>query len=436
MERSTSAAVRLPGTMARSSVRSRGSRRISRTTLRLAPLLPLYLIVTAITQPWGVLAGDEGSFLDYSHRLLHGHYAAPHTMDPGSFLWHGPGTPALLAPFVALHVPLGAMRFLMAPLLFGAVLVFHRLLRFRLAPRAALIGAYAFGLYLPFYQPLRGLHKEPLAILLVAMAFLALSRYLAAGRRRHLVLAGLAFAALVMVRLEYGWVLIVMLLGGAVWWALRRSSPAPRRTVAVMAIALLGCVPWLAYTYSLTHQPLYWGNSGGISLYWMSPTGSGETGQWHAAHTVFESQRFVRYRPFFTRLRALPPLERNAEMERVAKLNMRAHPAAYVRNLAANAARLWFLVPFWPRQAWGLLIIYWVFGAALIASSCWAAVRLARDRRGLPAETIPIAAFAVIALALHLLPSADPRMTLPVVPALIWLVAYAAARRRRQLVES
>jgi hypothetical protein len=399
------------------------------TTRLLAPLLVLYVAVTAIAQPWGVLAGDEHDLLAYAQRILHGHYADLGTTNAIAFLWHGPGTPFVLAPFVALHVPLDAIRFLMAPLLFCAVLVFHRLLRVRLAPRAALAGAYALGLYLPFLAMLSAVHKEPLAILLVAAGLLGLSRYIASGGRRYLALGGLSLAGLAMVRLEYGWVLIALLLACGGWWALRRSSPAPRRATAVAALAVAGCIPWLAYTYSLTHKPFYWGNSGGSSLYWMSPTGPGETGQWHAAHTVFQQARFARYRPFFEHLRTLPPLERDAAMQSTAIANIRARPAEYARNLAANAARLWFLVPVWPRVAWGALALCWIFNGPLLLASAWAAATLIRNRGRLAPETFPIAAFAGIGLLLHLFPSADPRMLLPLVPALVWLIAQAAAVR-------
>jgi 4-amino-4-deoxy-L-arabinose transferase-like glycosyltransferase len=389
----------------------------------------VYLAVTAIAQPWGAVAGDEQDLLWYARSILAGHYAAPHTMDAIRFLWHGPGTPFVLAPLVAAHVPLEAMRFLMAPVLFGAVLVFHRLLRVRYSPRAALAGAFALGLYLPFLPMLTAVRKEPLAVLLVASGLLGLSRYIARGDRRYMALGGLSLAALVMVRLEFGWVVIALLLACGGWWALRRSSLAPRRATAVAALAVAGCVPWLAYTYSLTHKPLYWGNSGGSSLYWMSPTGPGETGQWHAGHTVYRNAKFARYRPFLRHLQTLPPVARNAALQNTAIANIRAHPAEYARNLAANAGRMWFLVPFWPRQAWGTLALCWIFNGLLLLGSAWAAATLFRNRLRLAPETFPIAAFAGFGLLLHLFPSADPRMLLPMVPALAWLIAQAAAVR-------
>ena len=410
--------------------RERGAARLAaRPWLALAPLLPLYLLLVALEQPGPGYAGDEGSFVVHAERILDGGYADPARRDQSTFLWHGPATPLVITPFVALGMDIVPMRFLMAPFLFGAVLLFHRLLRTRLEPRAALAGAFAFALYAPFFQPLRGIHKEPIAILLVVAGMLGLVRYIETGRKLPLVLAGLAFAGVTMARLEFGWVTIAMIVACGAWWLFGRSPVAARRSTAVFAVALAGCVPWLAYTWSLTDRPLYWGNSGGISLYWMSPTGGpGETGQWHAFHTVAEEPRFDRYKAFFRRQSATPLVERNERFEEVAKDNIKRDPLGYGRNLVLNTTRMLFYQPFWPTPDLGLLVMYGVFNGLLVVGLAWAGVALIRHRTGLPPETLPIAAFGLIGLGIHIFPSADPRMVLTSAPPLIWLIVYAAAR--------
>jgi hypothetical protein len=398
--------------------------------LLLLPLLALYALVAAVGQPGSRPVGDEAPLLRLSDRILHGHYAVPGTMDSISYLWHGPGTPLLLTPLVALDLPLVAVRFVGPVLLFAAVLLFYRLLRLRLAPRAALMGTCAFGLYVPFYEGLPSLHKEPLAVLLVTAALLWTSRLLAGGRRRHLVLAGLALGGLAMVRLEYGWLALALLAVSAAWWLLGADRAAARRIVGVCLVALATCVPWLIYTYELTGHALYWGNSGGSSLYWMSPTGDlRETGQWHAVHTVFQDPSLSGYRPLFTGLSRLTPVERDETLSHTALANMRARPALYVRNLAANVIRLWFLQPFRPRPPTGLVFVYAVVNSLLLGAVAWAAVMLVRQRARLPREALPFAAFASGALLVHVVASAEPRMALPAVPALLWLVAHGVRRR-------
>ncbi len=252
----------------------------------------------------------------------------------------------------------------------------------------------------------------------------------------------MALGALTMVRLEYGWVLLGLLgaSGAAVVVALaRRRPPRRRRTVgrcgAILAVGLSCCAPWLAYTHDVSGRFAYWGNSGGESLFWMSPTGvPGETGEFHGERTVFEQAALAPARPLFGRLGRLAPLQRDLALQRIARADIRARPAAWVRNVAANTARLWLLVPTRPAPPAGTAAMYVAFNTALLGALAWAAGVLIRSRRDetLPALTAPVAAFAVAGLGIHLIPSADPRMTLPLVPLLVWLVAMAATQRSRR----
>jgi hypothetical protein len=397
----------------------------------LLPLLALHVLVCLASQPGPRPVNDEVALLAAAERLLDGGYAVRGTTDDVSWLWHGPGVPALLVPLLALGLPLEVTRIVAGPLLlFGAVLVAHRALLRMVAPRVALGGALALGLFAPAMQPLRTVHKEPLAMLLVAAAMLFVVRALQATRWswRDVAGAGLALGALVMVRVEYGWVLLALLLVAA---GLARR-PSARRCAAVLGAGLACCLPWLAYTADVSGRFPYWGNSGGESLFWMSPTGiPGQTGEFNGARTVFERPSLAPARPLFARLDRLAPLERDLELQRVAAANVRARPGGWARNLAANAVRLWFLVPTRPAPPTGAVAMYILFDTALLLACGWATVALWRRRRSLPAAVVPLAAFAFAGLAIHLLPSADPRMTLPLVPVLIALVAVARAAGRQ-----
>ncbi|MCW3046866.1 MAG: hypothetical protein JWO74_1150, partial [Solirubrobacterales bacterium] len=92
------------------------------------PLLVLFVIAARVTDPGPRPVGDEGPLVRYAARLLDGGYALPGTHDPTAFLWHGPGLPALMAPFLAMHAGLEVIRMLGPVLLFAAVVVFHRVL--------------------------------------------------------------------------------------------------------------------------------------------------------------------------------------------------------------------------------------------------------------------------------------------------------------------
>lgn len=110
-------------------------------------------------------------------------------------------------------------------------------------------------------------------------------------------------------------------------------------------MAALACVPWLAYTHAKTDQLMHWGSSSGLSMFWMSPTLPGETGQWHSPVRVYRDPALAPYRPLFLRLDEVHPLESDLVLRRHAMENIRAEPLLYARNVAANTARL---LVFWP----------------------------------------------------------------------------------------
>lgn len=395
-----------------------------RDWVRLAPLLTLFLVACAVGQPGPEPVRDEPALLAATERLVEDSQLAAPGPDPDqrAFLWHGPGLVVVLAPLVAIDLPLTAIRFI-SPLLLGlAVVLFHRLLLTYLRPRQALLGTYALGLYLPFLAVVGTIQKEPLAILLVVAAMLALARASTSRRAAPLVGAGLALGALAMVRLEYGWVAMALL---AIAVVMRR-----RHLAIAAAIAVLACVPWLLYTYTATDRPLYWGASSGLSLFWMSPTLPGETGQWHSPVRVHRDPALAPYRPLFRHLDEVHPLVSDRTLHRLAVQNITDRPLAYVRNLAANVGRLLFAAPMRPWRPTTTAILVLCNGLLLVAVA-WAVVAArSRSRVRLPPEVAPFMVFAALAIAVHLPPSASPRMLFPVVPVLVWFVAVTAAAHR------
>jgi hypothetical protein len=345
---------------------------------------------------------------------------------------------------VWLGLPLWAMRLLTGPLLlFVAVVLFERVLALRLARRRALVGAYGLGLFVPFGYLLRSVAKEELALVLVVVAMYGITRALETGRRPHVLLAGLALAALVYDRVEYGWIAIAMLIVALAWTLHRRGRGAPRRFLAVCAIGVAGCIPWLAYTYSITGRILYWGNSGGLSLYWTSAGRPDQSGAWHAVHTVFRDSYLAPFRPFFRRVDRLPPLQRDLAFQSAAVHNALAHPGRFAVNVAANATRMLFAAPLGVHLSSLLVVGYSICMVALLALAARGAVRLRLSRDALPRrwEVMPFTLLLGLAFVIHLLPTADPRMLMPVIPVLVWIASHGpgdprtsrpAAGRRRE----
>jgi hypothetical protein len=104
------------------------------------PLLPILgiFVFASLVNPGSV--DDGGVFLYFAKNLTHGYYAQTHSTSPAKYLWHGPALPLLLAPFVALRVPVAIDRLVFGPLLlFAALLAFHATARYYLPRRVAVL---------------------------------------------------------------------------------------------------------------------------------------------------------------------------------------------------------------------------------------------------------------------------------------------------------
>jgi 4-amino-4-deoxy-L-arabinose transferase-like glycosyltransferase len=396
------------------------------TRRELALLLPLLALFLAAWAFFPERPDDEASYVVLAERLVDGFYvtgddAALLDERPGSpDLWYGPGLPALLAPLVALDAPLSALRLTSALVLFAAVLLMYVLVRERWGPRVGLVAAYALGLYVPFLGLLSSLHSEVLAVFFMVVGMLGLARFLDRGGVQWLAVGGVGLAGLALTRVAYGWVLTLALVVLGVWWLARRSGPAGR-AAAVVGLALALCVPWLTYTYAKTDRVLVWGNSGSLSLYWMTSPHEGDLGDWHQAHLVFTDPELAPHREFFEGLRGLTLAEQNAEIEREALRNIADHPLSYAENVVANVSRMLFNSPYSRTPQQTNDVFYAVSNAILLGAAVLCALVLVPRRRTLPPETGVFATLAVTAFGLHALVAAYPRMLAPIVPLLVWL---------------
>jgi Dolichyl-phosphate-mannose-protein mannosyltransferase len=404
-----------------------------RPALILLPLLPLLMAapyVLPLVDPR--LYGDESGYLSLAKNIVHGHYLTGRNdeVTGGSHypnLWFGPGLPLVMAPFVAIHLPLSVIRLLGPVFLFLAAVLFFKLLRLYVSTRIAAMGAAALALYVPFYTAVEHLHSETLSVLLVVAMLYGTQRYLHDGRLMHLAVAGVSLGWLALTRVAFGWVLTALLVLAVLWWAVRRGS-APRRFAAVCCLALVVCLPWLAYTYSVTHQPLYWGSSGALSLYWMTSTYPGERGDWQQARAVFVDPELAPHRPFFRSLIGRPLVDQNDTLLHASFANIRHRPAGYARNVLANVSRMWFNFPYSFRTE-GLSTLLFVIPNAVVLTALLVSVALLLGRPGvLPVEAVPFGLFALTTFALHAVLAAYPRMLFPLIPVIIWFVVLVLSR--------
>jgi 4-amino-4-deoxy-L-arabinose transferase-like glycosyltransferase len=401
---------------------ARTERGLQPLALLLSPLLALYLL-TAAVGPAFVHHSDEPTYMFFANQLLHGRYAAEHSAVDAHYLWVGPGLPLVMAPFVAAGVSLALMRALGALFLFGAVLAFHRLLRLFVSPRAALAGAVSLGLYIPYLVVTMRLLSEPLSLFAGLVGLVFAVRFVRGGTAWDLGGAGFSLGWLALTRVVYGYVLAAMVVITLGWWVWRRRDDL-RRWALVFAAALAMCVPWLVYTYSVTHEVFYWGNSGAMSLYWMASPSPGNHGDWRAPDDPMAASD----RAVLQRLRGRDPLEREQALRRAALRNVRRHPTTYAAHVGSNISRMVVDAPYSYGAGEGMrVLIYALPNLALLGLLAWA---LLRRRAGpLPRELVVLSVLAAVIFGLHALLAAYPRMLTLVVPLAILVLAQRVEAR-------
>jgi 4-amino-4-deoxy-L-arabinose transferase-like glycosyltransferase len=320
-------------------------------------LLALYLLIIlafAKDSWWG----DERRYVRFANNLLQGFYSP--TEPANISLKNGPGYPLVLTPFVGLGLPLLAAKIANAFFLFGAILLIYRTLRLYIDPRRARLAAFVLGLYPPFMTYLHVLMSEPFTIFLVSAVCFCFCRSMQSEKKRlfYLVASVLFLTWLMLTKVIFGYVVLAVLIASAVWYAVSRNEVFSK-ALLICFFALVGCAPYLVYTYALTGHVFYWANTGGANLYWMSTPHPGEFGDWPNSDVRDKEFFRERHSAFFEEADKMPPIEEDQMLRRRALRNIRKHPGKYLRNVIANIGRMLFSYP-------------WSYAQQTLSTYCWA----------------------------------------------------------------
>jgi hypothetical protein len=311
-----------------------GSRGFS-GTLRFLPLLILYIFIVLVAHN-GSFLGDEGRYVMFATNLSKGYYSPLGEI----YLWNGPGYPIVLLPFVVLKLPWLAAKLLNPLLLFAAILYFYNALLFYVRERAALFYSFLLGIYPPFCRYIYMLLTEQLVIFLVCGFIYHFCKLHREDKCSwiQLLTASFYLGYLALTKIFFGYVILTGLLLFSILYIQQRKKSI-KRTLLFYLIALILCMPYLSYTYSLTGKIFYWGNSGGLSLYLMSSPYEEEFGDW-------AERNADHHRKVYSKLEGLSNIERDDAFKKLAVKNISQHPVKYIKNWAANIGRLWFNYPF------------------------------------------------------------------------------------------
>ncbi len=404
-------------------------------TLLLLPVLAVYLAIPVFHPgPGPGLVGDERVFVDFAHNLLHGYYAPSQSKLGWNSLPKGPGLPLLVAPLVALHLPVLVLRLVVGPLtLFLAVVGFFKLANIYLRRNAALVVAYLFGCaYLPFFTLLGGIEDEPLTILLTVLIAHRIATWHTRRSTKDLVLTGLLLGALALTKVEFGYLLVLWILISSVLSFLPWKNRASARFALVACVlGMAVCIPYLVYTYSYAHRTFYWSDSGGSQLYWMASRQSSDMGDWQSSPTVFTDSHLAPHRQFFRSLEHMSSVGKDSALQAAALHNITDDPLMYARNLVFNAERQVLNSPYsYTPTRWSSIIGFGIPTVSVILLFLWSVLRLFR-RKGLRRpEMTMFVIFVITTFGLHTLVSAYGRMFVTVVAMAIVVSAYALLYER------
>jgi hypothetical protein len=389
---------------------------------------------------------DEGRYLECALHLL----GKPiDSFDDSDFV-NGPGYPLMLVPFVALipelqqvineerdlasATPLLLARILNAFLMAGAALFVWLTLRHYAGHGWALAGAAWVGLHPSLLWLSFALMTEPLTTFCLTGFGWAFCHALRSPTRplRWLLTAAFCLGWLTLTRVFFGHVIVATaVLSLAAYPLVRPWRPALRRTLVILAGALLICAPYLHHTWKKTGHFPTWSTNSGELLYWITSHYPGENGHWFSYE---EAQTHPDLAPnhaaFFREALAKPVAEREALFKERAKQNLQANPKAFFYNWLCNLSRLAFGFPrsFQSEELRNNTILF-LNGPVIVAGLLGGLIGL-RFWRRVPVELWLLAAMSALYLGGTSLAPSLPRYFVVVAP---WLIIASGSVLHRHL---
>lgn len=323
-------------------IKSLISNNLNKKTTKYIFIAILVLIIFGLkTQKDSLTIGDEQRYIDYAHNLWHGYYSPPF---PDVFIWNGPGYPIFLMPFVKIGFGVIGLRIVNAILYIVALILFDRLLQKRVSETMCNIVLFYLVFYIPIYSEMSLVLTESLTFLLITLFIVEISK-----EHINYFKSGFIFGFLVLTKVIFSYLLLAFLIFYMIRWALNRSD-SNKIFAKVFLVAFILNLPYLFYTYSLTKKPLYWANSGGVSLYWMTSPHEGEFGDWpsfgFAEKLMYDTKKSDSlHLPEIQKISQLPRYLRDEAYKDIAICNIKNHPFKYFRNYVSNFQRLFFYLP-------------------------------------------------------------------------------------------
>jgi hypothetical protein len=335
----------------------------------------------------------------------------------------------VLTPFALMNLPWFVAKLLNAFFLFGAVIYLYKTLALWVHENYALFFAFILGLYPPFMRWVHLTYSESFVFLLICgfMFHFCKSQRESEKTWLHLLISSLFLGYLALTKVLFGYVILVGLLSFLVLYLWKKRKEFKKITY-IYLLALIWCLPYLLFTYSLTGKIFYWATSGGNNLYWMSTPNENEWGSYFPNKEVRDNPELIHHREFLDNLAGLSQEEIDNEYRKQAIDNITQHPTKYIINWVANIGRMLFSYPFsytLQKPTTYFYIIPNMFIVVFFILSIYPAIL---RRKVIPYEIYALLYFSLIAFGGTSLVAADTRQFIPFVPILILWLSFIYVR--------
>lgn len=315
----------------------------------------LYYICFIVINKWPTLYGDEIRYTQFAWRLLHGYYSPA---APNINLWNGPGYPIVIAIFMALKQHALYITLTNAFFMYFGVVFLYQSINLLANRKMALLFSLPLAIYPNALAMLPILYTEAFTGFLVSSLIYTLVLYHTKRSNKYLVASGLILGYLTLTKVIFGYVLVLCLVTCVALLFFKRNRHYHPASVKVLLIAFAVTLPYLAYTYHITGKLFYWGNSGGMSLYWMSTPYNNEYGDWKLPELnnnqypeLFKSPEGAAMlkKNHLKEISAIlkhNDIEQDVLFKQAAIKNIEAHPLKFASNYYNNCARMLFNFPY------------------------------------------------------------------------------------------
>jgi len=396
-----------------------------------------YLIVH---NKWPTLYGDEGRYFEFAQHLLKGYYSPPM---PYINLWNGPGYPMLLAPFVALGIPALYITLMNGLYLYLAIVLLYKSLTLLANRKVALVLCLMLAIYPSALALLPILYTEAITYLLISAFIYSVTLAYIKGKTKYVVISGLVLGYLILTKIIFGYVVVLCLGICLVGLLFRKNKINYLRSVKILTIAFAVTVPYLCYTYNLTGKLFYWGNSGGMSMYWMSTPYEHEYGDWKDPNLLnkqypflYKSKETVKllhdnHAKDIMSVLKLKPIEQDARYKQMAIDNIKKHPAKFWQNYCNNLSRMLFNFPYSYSFQDASIVRNIIIGSSIMWATILGAIITLMNWRRTKYPVKLLLLVTGVYLGLSGVLSAYPRQLDVVIPVLLFWIGFLISNMQK-----